>query len=83
MTGYVDLYVLSENDRIRAIGSLASTGQRIGVLLEDEQLCPGKITRYIKKITERYPTVSVLARGKGPVPDVELLEFGVRKETDG
>lgn len=72
---YQDLHKLPEDDRITLIGERATKGERIAVLLERDE--PEKIDRYIRKVTERFPHVRLIAKGPGPVPSVIALQFGI------
>jgi hypothetical protein len=74
MTQYADLFEMSEDSRIEMIGKAAAAGNTVGVVLEKNQ--PKKIERYIKKITTRYPNVSVHARIVGPTDLVVTIKFG-------
>ena len=74
MTQYADLFELSEDSRIEAIGVAATAGNTVGVLLEKNE--PKKIERYIQKVTSRYPKVCVLERFDGPTPLVVTIKFG-------
>lgn len=76
MTRYADLFELSEDSRIELIGKAATAGNIVGVCLE--KAGTKKIERYIKKITTRYPTVTVLDRIDGPTPLVITIKFGPR-----
>lgn len=74
MTLYADLFELSEDSRIEAIGNAATDGNTVGVLLEKND--PKKIERYIRKVTSRYPKVCVLDRFDGPTSLVVTIKFG-------
>lgn len=74
MTQYADLFELSEDSRIQAIGEAAMTGKTVGVCLEKDE--PKKIARYIKKVTERYPEIAVLSRIDGPTALIVTIKFG-------
>jgi hypothetical protein len=70
----VDLFKLPEDERITVIVDCIRTGGRIGILLEDEKLAPGKIERYIRKVKERVVGVSAEITD-GPVANVSLVTF--------
>lgn len=72
---YSDLHDLSEDDRIKQIGSAAALGNRVGVIVDD---IPSKVKRYIDKVTKRYPSVQLLEQTQGPTPGVRTLAFGPR-----
>lgn len=77
MTKYADLFELSEDSRIEAIGKTAMSGKTVGVALEKNQ--PAKVARYIRKVTERYPDIVVLERIQAAdTPLVVYIKFGRR-----
>ncbi|HEX5461859.1 MAG TPA: hypothetical protein VFX20_17985 [Steroidobacteraceae bacterium] len=73
---WADLAGKDEDRRIQIIGETAAAGRIVGVCLEKDQA--EKIARYVRKITERYPTVVELSRVDGPVENVITLRFGPR-----
>lgn len=72
MRGYADLASLPEDERIRIIGEHAAAGNLVGVPIEDE---PAKVARYIRKVTERYPTVRHVDTCPGIVPNTVTIRF--------
>ena len=68
-----DLHRLPEDERIRLIGESAASGQIVGVMLEKDE--PEKIERYVRKIKQRFPTVTLLDRTEF-TPSVVTLRFG-------
>lgn len=72
---WADLAGKDEDRRIQIIGETAAAGRIVGVCLEREAQ---KIERYVRKITERYPTVVELSRTDGPVEGVITIKFGPR-----
>lgn len=54
---------LPEDQRITVIGNRAMLGEKVGVLVDGEQHEPGKVDRYIKKVTDKFPGVEVTFRG--------------------
>lgn len=68
-----ELHKLTEDRRIKVIGEKAAEGNLVGVLLDDDE---EKIARYIKKVTDRHPTVGLIDRHQGPTPGVVTLRFG-------
>lgn len=74
MKAVVDLFELPEDERITVIVDCVRTGQRIGILLENETLAPGKIQRYIRKVKERMASVTAEITD-GPVENVCLVTF--------
>lgn len=52
---------LPEDQRIAAIGSKAMVGQRVGVLVEDDEDA-GKPDRYVRKVVEKFPAVELVGR---------------------
>lgn len=77
---FADLHSLSEDDRIDAIGRRAALGFVVGVVLERDE--PEKIERYIRKVTDRFPSVTMLKRIEGPTPLVITLQFAKRTDLD-
>ena len=73
MPAYADLHPLAEDARIQAIGTAASAGLTVGVLLERDE--PEKIARYIRKLAEAFPRVEYLGQRDGPARKVVLLRF--------
>lgn len=73
---WADLAEKDEDTRIRIIGETAAAGKVVGVCLERD--LPEKVARYVRKITERYPTVVELSRSDGPVEGVITIKFGPR-----
>ena len=73
---WVDLAGKEEDKRIQIIGETAAAGRIAGVCLEKDMA--EKIERYVRKITERYPTVVEISRVDGPVDGVITLKFGPR-----
>lgn len=73
-TPLIDLFKLPEDDRITYIIEAVRTGKRVGLLLENEELAPGKIERYIRKVKERMAGVSAEITA-GPVANVSLVTF--------
>jgi hypothetical protein len=76
-TVYVaDLHKLSEDDRIRILGTHAES-KLIGAALEKDQ--PEKIARYIRKMEERHPKVRHYGTVDGPAAGMVLVRFGPRQ----
>lgn len=73
---FSDLHCLEEDARVRVIGEKAAAGKLVGVLLDNDEK---KIARYIKKLTERHPTVALIDRHPGPTTGVVILRFGPNK----
>lgn len=74
MRAIADLHKVSEDDRIEIIVDAIKTGGRIGLLLEDEKLAPGKIQRYIEKVKAKISGVTVSV-SPGPVANVSTVVF--------
>jgi hypothetical protein len=63
---YADLGDLNEDKRIDIIGQQVMRGWRsVSFIVDDE---PGKAERYIEKLQKKFPGVTVVERGIGPVP---------------
>ena len=73
---WADLAEKDEDTRIRIIGETAMAGKIVGVCLEKDQT--EKVARYVRKVTERYPSVVELSRVEGPVAGVVTIKFGPR-----
>lgn len=71
-----DLFALPENERIRVIGKAARTSV-VGFFVETD----AKADRYIGKLTKRFPSVRVIDRGPGPVPNTILVRCGPKPES--
>lgn len=64
-----------ENCRCTMIGCAAERGNVIGVAFETKDI--DKVDRYIKKITERFPTVRVIDKTTSGLPSgVCIVRFG-------
>lgn len=82
MRGYTDLADLSEDDRIGKIGNFILQNPKkedgspiiVGVTVDDEG--GTKAERYIKKLKEKFPSIRVIDRFKGPVANTETIRFG-------
>lgn len=80
--GYADLADLDEDARIEQIGNAALSGKQtsedkpliIGFVVDDNGGVKGD--RYVKKLQERFPTIRIIDRHKGPVPKTELIRVG-------
>ena len=74
-TPVLDLYALSEDERIKVVGEVAVTNIT-GIMLEKNE--PKKIKRYIEKITKRFPTVRYIDTTDVPNTRnlVVLVRFG-------
>lgn len=70
---FIDLYTLSEADRIDLIGNAAVNGAVVGFVVEDDE----KADRYVKQLRERFQ-VHVIDRGPGPVANTVLVKVGPR-----
>jgi hypothetical protein len=73
--------VLTESERIAVIGEMAELGNKVGVMLEMEKIAPGKIKRYVERITQEYPRVMVLShRDHCPIDNIATLTFALRPD---
>lgn len=58
---FYDFYNLEEDKRIDLIGHRVLDHQEIvALLLEDDTLDEGKITRYLQKLQKKFPTIRIL-----------------------
>ncbi len=72
MTRYVDLNTLEEDRRIDMIGHRVMVhNESVAFVVEKEA---GKADRYIAKLKEKFPRLSVIARGDGPIPNTEYVK---------
>lgn len=74
MTKYADLFNLSENERIKAIGATAEHGHVVAFIVEDDE----KADRYMKKMIEQGFAVQEVGRFKGPVDGTITVKVGPR-----
>ena len=70
----IDLFKMSEDERITLIADMILTGNRVPLILEDEKLAPGKIQRYIDKVRLLVPSVKAEVVA-GPVENVSTVTF--------
>lgn len=74
MEGYADLADMPEDQRIDVIGNMIlRTGKTAAVCTDDE---PGKPERYIRKILNKFPTLSIGKTVKGPTPGCVFIQVG-------
>lgn len=77
---YVDMQKLTEDERIHVVGHTLTCKKcakrlqekgRVALLVDNE---PEKVERYIKKLTDKFPSVYVANRFDGqPIPTVTTL----------
>jgi hypothetical protein len=78
LKGCVDLFNLSEDQRINVIGNYVMTltpDKEVVIAVDD---LPGKRERYIIKLYEKFDGVEVFAQGNGPVKG--SVYFKVRRK---
>jgi hypothetical protein len=73
VTQFGDASHLRENERIRLIGEQART-KIVGALIEKR--LHTKIARYIRRVTEQFPTVRHVATVEGPTKQTVIVRFG-------
>lgn len=72
--GYADLADLPEDQRIQVIGEfILRTGKTTVVCTDD---LPGKPERYVRKILNKFPTLSIGKTFKGPTPGCVAIQVG-------
>lgn len=76
MPPLIDLYRLSEDERIDMIGKIAMSGKIIGVMVDGDKVDPGKADRYVSKVRAKFPNVREVERFAGPVKNVTTIKFG-------
>lgn len=75
---FIDLADLPEDKRIDMIGHRAvDHRETVGFMVDVENGSHAKGDRYIEKLTERFPSITVMWRGDGPVDNVETIKVGV------
>lgn len=75
---FLDLADLPEDKRIEMIGHRAVDHcETVGFMVDIEDGSHAKGDRYIEKLTRRFPSISVMFRGDGPVTGVETIKVGV------
>lgn len=72
---YQDFYGLPEDERILLIGTRALHGA-VDLALESDEISPGKIARYITKVTQKFIGVRHIETRPGPVKNVMFVRFG-------
>ena len=78
MKGYADLADLPEDKRIDIIAHRAIDHKEVvGFVVERVGEDRSKGDRYIAKLKKKYPMVSVMWRGDGPIADAETIKVGV------
>lgn len=51
--GVVDLFLLTEDDRIRMVGEHAATGAKVAFVVDNDAIAD----RYVEKLMQRYPVI--------------------------
>ncbi len=70
---FADLGNLDENQRIALIGdAVMCLGKTCGVVVETDE----KADRYVKKLTDKFPGIVVVARFHGPVKGTVTVKLG-------
>ena len=70
---FLDLYSMSEDERIAQIGLAVLAGRTVAFVTDDE---PGKAERYIEKLTARFPGLRVVSRHAGPLAGTVGVKVG-------
>lgn len=76
---YRDLFHLSEDERVVAIAeeAIRNHGKIVGFLVDGDNYDRGKADRYIKKLNEKYPQITILDKSPGPVKDTVLIRVSI------
>jgi hypothetical protein len=77
MDAYIDVADFEEDKRIDMIGSTAvrlGAGKVVAFVTDSD---PGKADRYIAKLLKKFPTLHVIERFDGPVPNTVSVKIGV------
>ena len=77
-TSFIDLYFLSEDKRIEMIGHrVVDHREIVGFMVDVENGSHAKGDRYIEKLKRLFPSITIIWRGDGPVPNCETIKVGV------
>lgn len=71
---YKDIADLPEDERIQKIGKAAMEHRLVTGFFTDDE--PGKAERYISKLQERFPGISIRYRGPGLVDGTVFVKVG-------
>lgn len=75
MTKYADIADFDEDKRIDIIGHRAIDHlEKVAFIVESD--VPDKAERYIRKLKEKFPTIRIIERGKGPIANTEYVKVG-------
>jgi hypothetical protein len=75
---FVDLHDVQEDKRIDLIGHRAVDHKEIvGFMVDREGEDRSKGDRYIAKLKAKFPALTVMWRGDGPVENVETIKVGL------
>lgn len=73
-TGYADLGDFDEDTRIDAIGRMVTEQKKTVAVVIDNEI--EKSQRYIKKLTDKFPGLTVLDQTLGPVAGTMTIRVG-------
>ena len=73
MQGYADSGDANEDTRIRIMGEYitAHPEEQVCIIVDDN---PDKLTRYILKLTTRFPQVEITQQGSGPGANMKFFK---------
>ena len=75
---FFNLVSLPEDERIELIGHrVVDHREVVGFMVDVENGSHAKGDRYIEKLTRRFPSITVMFRGDGPVAEVETIKVGI------
>lgn len=79
---FQDMKQMDEVDRIKQIIQhlRENPGKRIAVMVDTGEGHADKGDRYIKQVRAGIPSVELVSRAPGPVPDVETITFKYKGE---
>ena len=80
MKGFADIADFDEDTRIDMIGKATMSGKQtsgekplvIGFVVENHS----KADRYVKKLQKKFPTIRIIDRFDGPVPNTVTVRVG-------
>lgn len=78
MPPFMDVASFPEDKRIELIGHrVVDHRETVGFMVDVEDGSHAKGDRYIEKLRKKFPAITVMYRGDGPVEGVETIKVGV------
>lgn len=69
-----NLILLEEDRRIALMSQVIGQGHPIAFVVEDDSMEPGKANRYFDKLKALHPSLKLVAKEEGPVPQTTLVK---------